>query len=62
MHIRSLAAARLPDAARAGLKREVQALGPIHVNEMQPVDLVALPAFISLREMEKRRLLATVGA
>ena len=41
--------------------RDVAGLGAMHVNELRIADWSSLPSFVSLKEMEKRRLLTAVG-
>ena len=55
-----LKAAQLPCETASALTQQIVALGAIHVQELRQEDWASLPAWTSLREMERRRLLKLV--
>lgn len=57
-----LAAARLPGPAIEALKLEVRSMGAVDVREVRAADWSSMRSFGSLREFEKRRLLALIPA
>jgi len=55
-----LAAASVPEDVARQLMTEVASLGAIHVAELLEIDWRALPAWAALRELEQRRILASI--
>ena len=55
-----LAAAKLPPHTVAALTQQVLALGAVHVQELSRDDWAQLPAWPSMKEMERRRVLQYV--
>ena len=55
-----LTAASVPEEVARQLKTEVANLGALHVSELDERDWRALPAWADLRELEQRRILASM--
>eukprot|EP00973_Karenia_brevis_P069290 9634833-Karenia_brevis.AAC.1 len=53
-----LVSAKLTPEARASIETDVVNMGPVDVRELTHADWCALPSWSSLREMERRRILA----
>ena len=56
-----LSSAALPERVSTQLMIEIRALGAIHVNELRLEDWQGLPSWPNLRELEKRRVLRSIG-
>ena len=54
-------AAMLPEGAVAALRAELEALGVVHVGELESADWESMAAFQGLRKFEQRRLLKAAG-
>ena len=53
-----LTAASISTALVTAIEKDVSELGAVDVRELRPEDWQALPTWTSLREMERRRILA----